>query len=208
MGKNKAVPDVISAHGNSIYVKYAEVISQYSNIDTLETSFSTMVSDDESSEVGEREDHTSSRDENIIDFLQPQSNLTQYKNQEVHVIPDDDSAINSGSATDTTNQDNSESSPFENQENEDREAFEVQRVPEDLEIPASSDQAELLRWHYRLGHCSFFSLVVTNSLFWGWFWNGIIRYNTKASGKGKIPKVPSMLLRKANQKALAHEEAT
>ena len=159
MGKRKAVPDVISAQRNSIYAKYAQVTSQYVDVETLETSFSTLVSDDEGSELGDKDEPTSSDDdENLSDFMQPQGEFTESENQAAHVIPDDVSTDNGGSATDSSNQDINDLNPPESPDEEEFSEFEVQEVPEDLEVPASTDQAELLRWHYRLGNCSFFKL--------------------------------------------------
>ena len=150
---------MISAHGNSIYAKYAQVTSQYVDVETLETSFSTLVSDDEGSELGDKDEPTSSDDdENLSDFMQPQGEFTESENQAAHVIPDEASTDNGGSATDPSNQDINDLNPPEIPDGEEFSEFEVQEVPEDLEVPASTDQAELLRWHYRLGNCSFFKL--------------------------------------------------
>ena len=61
----------------------------------------------------------------------------------------------------------------------------VEEIPQDEDYLATSDQAELLRWHYRLGHVSFFKLRTIN---------GFAKYNSQKIGICKISKMSGLFL--------------
>ena len=164
LGHDRAVPDMTSAASTKTYSAYSNMLDIKSHVECFEVSIPHFIEDYESDQDTSNETSNKDIDEDTIVPINSQlrgegsmvnekthdENLTDLVNKTTvvnqsapHVI-ENDGVVDTSTATDTTLPPST--SPT------------VREIPQDQDFPATSDQAELLRWHYRLGHISFFKL--------------------------------------------------
>ena len=107
----------------------------------------------------------------------PECHLCETVGYPAHIIPDDDSSVSSSETStsivgspviinpeneETSSDTNNSSTPFSDHQDENITIDELQQVnvieSDEEKLTASTPYAELLRWHYRLGHMSFHKL--------------------------------------------------
>jgi hypothetical protein len=130
------VPDMRSAPDNRSYTAYAAIANKITQVDKFEfVCFPTVVSDDEESTTSEG--NTSAHSSESDGPVQDDNVIKLVHTPEQEYIEEN--------LTDfTTLEDEAMNSP--------------NIIEDDVELPAATPQAELLRYHYRLGHISFFKL--------------------------------------------------
>ena len=173
LGHNKDVPDMMSATSSRTYTEYSNFVDVQADVESFEVSIPNFIEDYDSDQEDQvAHDHHDDnsimaitrqgkennvpRDENLADLM-TKSNSSQGA---PNIIEPDTDELDKDKSEVEVHQD---ISPIGNVEQDvesrgSQMGEKVHEVLQDQDIPATLDEAELLRWHYRLGHISFFKL--------------------------------------------------
>ena len=175
LGHDRSVPDMMSAASTNEYSAYTKVLDKHFDVESFEVSIPHIIEDDESVHeynsdasgshnmpqvipFSSHRGETREKDENMVDIMQ----TAPVRHTLPNIIEPDDATLSDEKSI----QSDSESSESPDQVNDNDNATDnanknsrkVEAILQDEDYVATSDQAELLRWHYRLGHISFFKL--------------------------------------------------
>ena len=176
LGRGTAVPDMMSAPSNHSYTQYSNYVDVQADAESFEVSIPNVI-EDYDSDTNEnvnasfndnasiipinRQGEESRREENLTDFMtmkeanQATPNIIEQDQQD----PPNTGQYESGQDIDHQ-MSNDSTHHMKDHQMEGNHIPPMREIEQDKDVPATTDQAELLRWHYRLGHVSFYKLRV------------------------------------------------